>query len=65
MSGSGHRHVYEMNLNEIINMHKISQLIDKKGYDQFHLKIINQDTFYFITFDKSIVSKSDFKKQTK
>lgn len=36
-----HRRVYELNLQDIWNLNKLNNLLDRSGCDQFSIKIIN------------------------
>ena len=49
----------------MINMNKINQILDRNGVDSFQLKIINEDTVYYVPFERSMVGKSEFRKESK
>jgi hypothetical protein len=57
--------VYELNLLEIWNLNKLNKLLDRNNTNNFIIKIINEDTYYFIPFERKIVSKSEFRKESK
>jgi hypothetical protein len=54
-----------MNILDIFNMNKVNKLLEKKGVNKFHLKIINETTVYYIPFEKVVASRSEFKKEVK
>ena len=39
-------------------MNKLNKILDKNNTNNFTLKIINEDTYYFIPFTRKIVNRS-------
>jgi hypothetical protein len=60
-----HKRVYEMSLHSMLNISKINHILDQSGSDSFDLKIINEDTSFFIPFQRTVVNRSEFKKEAK
>ena len=59
------RRVYEMALKEIMNLSKVGSMLAKKGHNQFTLKILNEESCFFIPFERKLVSRKDFRKEAK
>ena len=47
-----------MNFNGIVNMSKINQILDRNGAEKFTVKIVNEETFYYIPFERIKVGRS-------
>jgi hypothetical protein len=62
---SGCRALYELAIGELVNLSRVSSLLDKHGVDSFHIKIINEDTFYFLPFARTFRPKAQFKQEAK
>ena len=62
---SDKRRVFEMNLEQVMNLSKINRVLTSRGESMFTLKIINEETSYFIPFERRKANKSQFKKEVK
>lgn len=47
---SDHKRTYELKIHSLVNMSKINPILDRNGTNQFHLKLINESTVYYVLF---------------